>query len=74
MIQVLIPYDQVMLAYRDRESPWGESDEVNRDLVDWLEEPGRDPDWDWGFCDGGETVFFSFRDPEVAMLFKLTWA
>ena len=74
MIDVLIPYDQVMIAYPCGESPWGEVDEINHDLVDWLEEPGRDPDWDWGFEQGGDVVFFRFRDPQVAMLFKLTWA
>ena len=72
MIDVLIPYDQVMRAYPDRESPWDESDEVDRDLVAWLEEPGRDPDWEWGFI--AEKVWFRFRDHEVAMLFKLIWA
>jgi len=78
VIDVLIPYERVMRAYPDRESPWAEIDEVDRDLVDWLEEPGRDPDWDWGFVSNhnnvSEQVFFRFRDHKVAMLFKLTWA
>lgn len=71
MIDVLLPYGTAMKAYFCRESPWGEVDEVNHDIVDWLETPGRDPDWDWGFQ--GDFVFFRFRDHNIAMLFKLMW-
>lgn len=74
MIDIEIPYAKVFVAYPDHESPWGKVEEVNHDIVDWLEEPGRDPDWDWGFCNGGGTVFFRFSNVSVALLFKLTWA
>lgn len=71
MIDVFLPYSKVMVAYHCRESPFSEVDEVNHDIVAWLEFHDPRDTWDWGLR--GDEVWFRFRDPSMATLFKLTW-
>jgi hypothetical protein len=52
---------------------------LKREVVEWILNNGLPDDTmsdEWSVWDDwkGETASFFFKDPEIAMMFKLTWA
>lgn len=73
MIEIVIPYERIMVEIYDAESPWKFSDQINPEILDWMEARISYDDWDYEISNSARWVTFKINSQEVALLFKLTW-
>jgi hypothetical protein len=72
MICVTVPLHKIFMEVEDHESPWGTSEVVIYEVIEWIQERCDDA-WDYDVKDDGIAFVFEDKDRDTALLFKLTW-